>query len=481
MSAMKLSTTMGALLALLLAGCAVGPDYKRPAVQPPATFRSQTTASDHSLADLAWWEVYRDPQLKDLIHTALAEGFDSRIAATRVEQARSIAAEVHGQRFPGVGYVANADRGRNAQLGNAYTQGAGAIANGFDGYLGVAWEFDLWGRVRRLDEAARAQYLASEEARRGVLLSLVSQVAMTYFELLELDEELAIAHHATDSFNDSLKLFNQRLEGGIASRLETSSAEAAAATSAARVPAIESQIAIKENQLSVLLGRSPGPIVRGTRLGEQTLPPEIPAGLPSALLERRPDIRQAEGAARAANAGIGVTVGGFLPRIGLSAIFGAVSPQLDNLTSSKAGLWSVGAQATGPLFQGGGLHGQYTLAKAAWEEAKLRYQQTALTAFAEVANALTQRQKLAEIREQQERAVRAYEEAVKLSKERYTSGNIGYFELLQTQQLLYPAQVALAQTRRDEFTAVVQLYKTLGGGWNLADATAWGGPGANTK
>jgi len=470
------------MLALLgLAGCAIGPDYKRPTVQPPFTFRSQATASDHSLADLAWWEVYRDDRLKELIGVALAEGFDARIAAARVEQFHSISAEVHGQRFPGAGYVANADRGRNAQLGNAYTQGAGATASGFDGYLGIAWELDLWGRVRRLDEAARAQYLAAEENRRGVLLSLVSQVATTYFELLELDEELAIAHRATESFNDSLKLFNERLAGGIASRLETSSAEAAAATSAARVPALESLIATKENQLSILLGRNPGAITRGARLAEQTLPPEIPAGLPSELLERRPDIRQAESAARAANAGIGVTEGGFLPRIGLSAIFGAVSPQLENLTTSKASLWSAGAQMTGPLFQGGGLRGQYAKAKAAWEEAKLRYQQTALNAFAEVANALTQRQKLAETRSQQERAVRAYEDAVKYSKERYTSGNTGYFELLQTQQLLFPAQVALAQTRRDELTTVIQLYKALGGGWKLPDAAAWNGPSMNSK
>ena len=482
MTAVKFSPTSGAILALFfLAGCAIGPDYKRPAVPTPATYRHQPAAGERSLADLAWWDIYRDDRLKELIHTALADGFDARIAAARVEQFRAIAAEVHGLRFPGVGYAANADRGRNAQLGNAYTQGAGAIANGFDGYLGVAWEFDLWGRVRRLDEAARAQYLASEEARRGVLLSLVSEVATTYFELSELDEELAIAHRATDSFGDSLKLFNQRLEGGIASRLETSSAEAAAATSAARIPALESLIALKENQLSVLLGRNPGPVVRGAHLADQTLPPEVPAGLPSALLERRPDIRQAEDAARAANAGIGVTVGGFLPRIGLSAILGAVSPQLDHLTSSKAGLWSVGAQATGPLFQGGGLYGQYQQSKAAWEEAKLRYQQTALNAFAEVADALTLRQKLAETRVQQERAVRAYEDAVKFAKERYASGNTGYFELLQTQQLLYPAQVALAQTRRDELTAVVQLYKALGGGWNLPDAAAWTGSGVKGK
>ncbi len=480
---MKRLQNIPAVLALLgLTGCAVGPDYKRPAVETPAAFRNQpVAANEHSLADVAWWDVYRDDQLKALIHAALKDGYDARIAAARVEQSRAIAAEVHGQLFPGIGYAANADRGRNAQLGNAYTQGAGATASGFDGYIGAAWELDLWGRVRRLDEAARSRYLSSEEARRGVLLSLVSQVALAYFELLELDEELEIAHDATQSFGDSLKLFNRRLEGGIASRLETSSAEAAMATNAARVPGLERQIAIKENQISVLIGHNPGPITRSTRLASQIVPPEVPAGLPSQLLERRPDVRQAEATARAANAGIGVTVGGFLPRIGLSALLGAVSPQLENLTSSKAGLWSVGAQATGPLFQGGGLHGQYEAAEAAWEEAKLEYQQTALNAFAEVSDALLARQKLAETREQQERAVRAYEDAVRISMQRYASGNASYYEVLQAQQLLYPAQVSLAQTRRDELAAVVQLYKALGGGWNLPDAAAWTGSNGTSK
>ncbi len=462
---------------LLLAGCAIGPDYQRPAVEAPAAFRVEPApAGDRSFADLAWWDIYQDAQLKELIRTALADGFDARIAAARVEQAQAIAAQVHGQRFPGLGYAATADRGKNALLGNPYTAGNGTTGDGFDGYLAAAWELDLWGRVRRLDEAARAQYLASEEARRGVWLSLVSQVATSYFQLQELDEELQIAHDATASYGDSLKLFNQRLEGGVASRLETASAEAAMAASAARVPALERQIALQENQLSVLLGRAPGPIARGPHLLDQALPPEVPAGLPSELLERRPDIRQAEANARAANADIGVTVGGFLPKIGLSAILGAVSPQLDNLTSRQAGLWSIGASASGPLFQGGGLHGQYDQAKAAWEQAKLQYQQTALNAFAEVASALVSRQKLAEVRVQQERAVTAYQVALKVATQRYAAGRAGYYEVLQAQQQLFPAEVSLAQTRRDELTVVIQLYQALGGGWNLKDATAWAGP-----
>src|SRR5271157_950853 len=263
------------LAAALLSGCAIGPDFKRPSTDAPTSFRDQAAQGGQSIADLAWWDVCRDARLRELIAYALANGYDARIAAARVEESRAIAAQAHGQLFPGVGYVANADRGRNASLGNPAIQG-GLVSNEFDAYLGAAWEFDLWGRVRRLDEAAR----------RGVLLSLVSDVATAYYELLELDDELAIAKQATASFGESLKLFNQRLEGGVVSRLDTASAEAAMAASAARVPALETQISIKENQISVLVGRNPGPIARGGRLADLPAPPDVPAGLPSALLER---------------------------------------------------------------------------------------------------------------------------------------------------------------------------------------------------
>ncbi len=462
--------TLAAVVAAVLAsGCAVGPNFQRPEASAPGSFRGASAGEDRSLADLAWWDLYRDERLNALLRASLSKGFDARLAAARVGESRAIAAQVHGQRFPGLGYAANADRGRNALLGNPFTQGGGSTSDGFDGYLGAAWELDLWGRVRRLDEAARAQYLATQEGRRAVLLSLVSEVATSYYELLELDEELAIARQATESFGSSLKLFNRQLEGGTASRLDAASAEAAMATSAARIPELERQVAIKENQISVLVGEVPGPVLRGARLAEQALPPEVPAGLPSALLERRPDIREAEYAAVAANARIGVTIGGFLPRIGLSAILGGVSSQLDSVTSRKAGLWSVGAQATGPLFQGGGLHGQYDQAEHEWEIAKLAYQQAALNAFADVANALVTRQKLALVRAEQERAVRAYQEAVTLSTERYSAGKASYYEVIEAQLKLFPAQAALAQTTRDQFTSVVQLYKALGGGWNLKD------------
>jgi outer membrane protein, multidrug efflux system len=308
------------------------------------------------------------------------------------------------------------------------------------------------------------------------MLSLVSDVASEYYQLLELDEELAIAKRSTESFGESLKLFNRQLEGGTVSRLDTASAEAAMETSAARIPGIEMQIAQKENQLSVLVGRPPGPIVRGADLSGEPPPPDVPAGIPSALLERRPDVREAEYAAKAANAGIGATIGGFLPRIGLSALLGGVSTQLSQVTTSGAGLWNVGASASGPLFQGGSLRGQYDAAKQEWVAAKLQYQQAALSAFGDVANALVARQKLAEERERQEKAVGAYQEAVKLSTQRYSSGRASYYEVIQAQLLLDPAEIALAQTKRDQFLATVQLYKALGGGWNVPDGD-WTGQG----
>jgi multidrug efflux system outer membrane protein len=456
------------LLAVLLAGCAIGPDYRRPDAAAPSAYRDEVPAGDGSFADLAWTDVYTDPRLAELIRAALADGYDARIAEARVAQSRAEAAEIHGMLFPGVGYAANADRGKNALLGNPYTEGGGSTGDGFDGYLSAAWEFDLWGRVRRLDEAGRAQYLASVEGRKAAQISLVSDVATAYYELLELDDELAIAHSTTEAFAESLRLFTRQLEGGVVSRLDTETARAALATSASRIPDIERLITLKENQISLLVGANPGPVVRGATLSQMAPPVDVPAGLPSALLERRPDVREAEEQARAANAGIGATVGGFLPRIGLSAILGAVSPSLSSITAGHSALWSVGAGATGPLFQGGSLHGQYDQAKAAWEIAKLQYQQAALAAFGDVSSALATRTRLAEIRVEQEKAVEAGREAVVLSTQRYKAGKASYFEVIQAQEALYPAEVSLAQTRRNQFTAIVQLYKALGGGWNLA-------------
>lgn len=463
-------------LALLLAGCAVGPTYRRPETSAPAALRGQAAPEGRSLADLGWWRLYDDPALAALVREALDRGYDARIAAARVEEARGLAISARGQLLPSIGYGGNADRGRDALLGNANPAGTGATLSTFDAFLGAAWEPDIWGTYRRLSEAARDQYLGTEEARRGVLLSLVTDVASDYFQLLELDEELAISREAARSFEESLELFQERLSGGIASKLETSTAEAARAQAAARIPEIEREESLLENQLCVLLGRTPGPISRGTPLFGHEPAPEVPAGLPSALLERRPDVRAAEYAAAAANARIGVAVGNFLPRISLSAFFGGVSDRLQTITNHQSELWSAGANLTGPLFQGGILKGQYLQAKAEWEAARLQYQQAALNAFADAASALVTRQKLAQVRAEQEKEVRAYREAVAVARDRYRAGEASYYELLQVQQELFPAESALALTRRDELVSIVQLYKALGGGWNLKDPAAWQGP-----
>lgn len=455
----------GAALLLLATGCAIGPDYRRPALDTPDRFRGQVVAEAASLADLPWWNVLKDETLASLIRTALTNNIDLRIALTRMEQARAVVIQTHAQLLPGIGYQAEASRGRNTVIGNAAPSQNGNTAGAYVGTVNVAWELDLWGRVRRLEEAALAAYLASDEARRGVALSLESDVAQAYFELLELDQELDIARRATDSFGESLKIFSDRLQGGTVSRLETSRAEAALAETAAVIPALERQISQKENQISILLGRNPGPIPRGEKLQRQWLPPEIPAGLPSALLERRPDVRRAEQLLRAANAQIGAAMGDYLPRIDLTGLYGVVSGELSSLASGASRAWALTANVTGPLFQGGRLYGRRLEVQQAWEEAKLGYQQTALTAFQEVADALVARQKLAEERAMQEWAVSAYQEAVKVSVQRYGTGRAGYFEVLEAQQQLLPAENALARTQLNQILTVVQLYKALGGGW----------------
>ena len=453
------------LLAFLGAGCALGPNYARPPVNAPENFRGAITPTEQaSLGDLPWWTIFKDQKLHRLITEALENNLDLRIAVTRIEQARQISAQARGRFFPQIGYDGVIANGRNSTLGSpTYNGGQTQDTALLD--LNVFWEIDFWGRIRRLNEAAQAQLLATEEGRRGVVVSLVSGVAQAYFELLELDLELQIAHRNTQSFEETLKIFTQRLEGGVASKLETSSAEGLLGSVAANVPELERQIVLKENQINVLLGRNPGPIERKAALLEQSSPPEIPAGLPSQLLERRPDIRQAEQNLRTANAQIGVAVADFFPRIGLTSLFGKVSPELSDFTGGTANMWALGGTMTGPVFQGGARIAQYRQAKAVWEEARLRYEQTALNAFQEVSNALISRQKLEAARAQQARAVNAYDQAVRVSLKRYVAGKASYYEVLQNQQNLFPAETSLARTELNQLLAVVQLYKALGGGW----------------
>jgi multidrug efflux system outer membrane protein len=444
-------------------------------VTSPPVFRGQEgEAQKASIADLPWWEIFQDEALRGLIKTAIANNNDLRIAAARVEQARQFALQARSDYFPGVGYEVGASGGKNESLGAPALSGGksqGTVA----AILGASWEADVWGRIRRSNEYALAKYLGTEQGRRGVLLSLVSGVAQAYLELLELDLRLEIAHRNVNSFQGSLKIFEERLNAGAASRLETARAQAALSTTAAAIPDLERRIAIQENQIRILLGAMPGPIPRTGTLLEQTLPPEVPAGLPSSLLERRPDVLEAEAAVHAANAQVGIVAAAVFPKIGLTALFGRVSSPLADFTAGRMSVWSVAATAAGPIWEGGGIRAQKRQAVAVWEQARIGYEQTVLGAFRDVSNALITREKLEGVRARQMEAVKAYQVAVDVSLKRYTAGKSGYFEVLEVQQQLVPAENALAQTELDRRLVIVQLYQALGGGWNLSNA-AWSKP-----
>jgi multidrug efflux system outer membrane protein len=462
--------------ALLLGGCVVGPNYQRPVVTPPAVSRGQAAPESASLADLPWWDVFRNDTLRELVRTAIANNNDLRVAVQRVEQARLYRVQTHSEYLPGVGYQVGVSGGQNESLGNpAGSSGAqrGTIAVG----LAATWEADVWGRIRRLNEYSLAGYLASEQARRGVLLSLVTGVAQAYFELLELDLRLDIARRSVQSFEGSLRIFQERLEAGTASRLDSTRAEAALASTAAAIPELERRIAIKENEIHLLMGSAPGGIARQGTLLEQTLPPEVPAGIPSQLLERRPDVLGAEMAVRAANAQIGLAIAAFFPRIGLTTLLGRVSSPLLDFTAGRTNVWGGAATALGPIYAGRSLQAQKRQAIAAWEQTRIEYEQTVLSAFHDVSNALITREKLEAIRQRQIEAVRAYQDAVEVSTQRYVAGKSGYFEVLEAQQQLFPAENALAQTELDRRLVIVQLYQALGGGWQLGDAE-WSSPPA---
>jgi len=438
-----------------LSGCTVGPRYQRPALTIPAEHRGQVTPADAaSFADQAWWEVFHDSVLQDLIAEALKNSSDVRLAAWRVEEARANAGIVRSQVFPSVQGQAQTGYGRqNREQGGLIQYNVSA-----------AWELDLWGRIRHSNEAALADYLATEEARRGVLLSLVSEVATRYFQLRELDLQLEIARNTTGAFQETYNLFDQRLQGGAASALETSSAEASLAATAANIPDLERQITAAENDLSFLLGRNPGPIARGAVLNDQFLPPDVPPGLPSDLLERRPDLREAEQSLVAANAGVGIANADFFPRISLTGAFGGLSPRISELFPAGR-TWSIAGGLLTPVFQGRRLREQHRAAVARWEQARARYEQRVTNAFGEVSTTLVAYQKFAEVEKERTRAVAAYREAFRLSNLRYTAGLSGYLEVLQSQQQLFPAEIQLAQARYNRLAALVQLYQVLGGGW----------------
>ena len=457
---------LAAVLAAFV-GCAVGPNYKRPAVNTPEQFRFTENQGTNSFGDLPWWNVFQDPILQGLIGTAITNNYDLKQAVARVELARNQAAAANSAFFPQIGYSGDIGRGRNA-LYNSPAGLNGGTTSSAQLTLGVVWEIDFWGRIRRSSEAARAQFLATDAARRGVTISLVSQVAVTYFQLLDLDQEMAIQCAATNAYASSYQIFNDRLSNGVASKLETDRAAAALANAAAVIPQLEIQIASAENQLSVLLGQNPGPILRSSLTNQPQLTTAIPAGLPSDLLRRRPDVFAAEESLIAANANIGVSIANFFPQIGLTTLLGRASPELSQFTGSAGNLWDLGGTLSGPIFQGGKLRAQYRGAKAQFNEAKAAYQQTVLTSFQEVADALITRQKLTEEFTYQGQAVVALESSVFLATQRYLNGKSSYYEVLQSQQELYPTQRAQVQTQVEEMIAIVQLYKALGGGWQTA-------------
>jgi len=439
----------------------VGPHYERPSVDSPEDFRGRIGPEDAaSFADLPWWEVFGDPVLRHLVTQSLTGNYDLLAAVARIEQARAQVGIAASDLYPQIGYEGAAQRQRGATIPG----GPHRTFNTFLGAFNVAWEIDVWGRIRRSTESARAQYLASEEARRGVVVTLVSDVATNYFQLIELDRELAIARESAETYQRTLDVFTERYRGGTDTRISTARAEANLRASLAAIAALTRQIAQQENAISALLGNNPAPIDRGMPLLAQSAPP-TPPGLTTALVQRRPDIRQAEQNMISANAEIGVAVANFFPVIGLSALYGGQDPKIGDVVTSSANVWNIAANVSGPIFQGGRLIQAYHAQQAFWDETIADYRATIVGAFREVADALAAQTQLAEQRKAQEGEVAALRQALELSLLRYRAGRANYIEVLDAAQLLYPAENALAQTQRDQLFAVVNLYKALGGGW----------------
>jgi outer membrane protein, multidrug efflux system len=449
-----------ALLPLLFTGCTVGPKYARPVVHPPANFYPEAPATADSLADMAWWDLFKDPALQGLIREALKSNYDLQLAVARVEQERALLGVSRSQYYPQLGY--------NASIGGAQSNvfpNHTYYSYGFSSF----WEIDLFGRLRKLNEAQRAAYFSSEEARRDVRLLVTSDVAQGYFQLRALDEQLEIAHRTVQSFGETLDLFQRKFQGGAASGLEVARAQAALSNVAAAIPDFERQIIAQENALNLLLGRNPGPIARGAALADQYDPPDVPVGLPATLLERRPDLRETEQNLIAANANVGVAKANFFPTISLTGLFGGVSPQLSELTASGK-TWSLAGNLAGPIFTGGRLKNEYRASLALRDQAKISFEKAVTQAFDEVSTSLSAHQQLARAYREQLKSVEAYRESVRLSFVRYDSGLSSYFEIVDAQIQLYPAESTSVTYDLGRKLAVVDLYRALGGGWNLNDS-----------
>ena len=461
----------GALLVapVILAGCTVGPNYHRPSVNVPQNFRGATAAAPSaepapqpvSFGEQSWTQVYPDQQLQQLIRTALQQNYDVRIAATRILQARALLGITRADQLPSVNAGASVGSQRNPANGPIpqFETTRGQLS------LSASWELDFWGKYRRATEAARAELLASEWGRQAVIASLVSSVAAGYFQLRELDLELEISRRTLTSRQESLELTKTREERGINSGLDVRQAEQLVYTASSQIPDIERQIEQQENFLSILLGNNPGEVPRGLKLTEQPHAPQVPAGLPSALLERRPDIRQAEQRLIAANARIGVAKAAYFPQITLTSVGGYQSSALTDLFSGPAGLWNFAGALAQPIFAGGRIKNNVRLTEAQQQEALLFYQQTIQQSFREVSDALVGYRKNQESRKQQELLVESARDAARLSGLRYSAGETSYLEVLTNETNFFTAELGLAQARLNELQSLVELYRALGGGW----------------
>jgi outer membrane protein, multidrug efflux system len=454
------------LVMLLTSGCAVGPNYKRPRVDVPGTYRGAVPQeapqpAAESLGDQKWWEVFQDKQLQDLIHTALQQNYDVRIAATRILEARAQVGIVRADQLPTISAGAQAVNERYPRV-KLYPQYE-TSSNQVD--LSLAWELDFWGKYRRATESARANLLATEWARKEVIDTLVSDVASAYFQLRELDLELEISRRTLASRNNSLQLTQTLANGGATSMLDVRQAEQLVFTAAETIPDLERQIEQQENFISTLLGNNPGPIARGMKLTEQPHAPDVPAGLPSSLLERRPDIREAEAQLIAANAQIGVAKADYFPQINLTATGGYQSSALTSLFTGPAGLWSFGGSLVQPIFEGGRIRSNVRFTEARQQEAALVYQQTIQQAFRGVSDALVGYSKDREFREQQEQLTFSAQDAARLSETRYRGGATSYLEVLTNETNYFDAELGLAQAQLNELVALVRIYRNLGGGW----------------
>jgi outer membrane protein, multidrug efflux system len=463
---MKTTALLGIVVVLVLeAGCLMGPKYKRPSIDVPQEYRApapQEAAQASSLGNEQWWQVYQDPALTQLIHTAIAQNYDVRIAAARVLEAQAQVGITRANQLPSANVGADVFSQQNAKVTNLFPA---YQVNGGELSLSVIWNLDFWGKYRRQTEAARAQLLATEWGRRAVISSLVANVATAYFQLRALDSELEISKRTLASRQESLKLTHFLENHGSASGLDVSQAEQLVYTASETIPDLERQIQQQENVLSVLLGENPQSIPRGRALTEQPVPQNVPAGLPSELLERRPDVRQAEENVVAANAQIGVAKAAFFPNLSLTGLGGLESNALHQFITTPSETWYGAFNVSQPVFQGGALRSQLRFARANWQETVFSYQQTVQNALEQVSNSVVATQKDREFREQQELLTQAAHQTDQLSEVLYKNGGASYLQVLTSETNYFSAELNLVQAQLNERLALVQLYQALGGGW----------------